>query len=87
MATGATLVVGADVSAVKPALDSVGIAARQAGQDVENAFNGATTATKPAEAAQWGLFGALKEVRGEARAHSRVFNFYGAQIASLTGVT
>lgn len=33
-----------------------------------------------------GLFGSMKELRSEARSHDRVFNFYGQQLAGLTGI-
>jgi hypothetical protein len=86
MAAGTYVAVGADVSQVKPALDSVTKAAQQAATDVAGAFQGWTDATGKAEKAHWGLEGALKGVRTEIRDGERLTGFYVKQLASMVPV-
>jgi hypothetical protein len=82
MATTTLEIIGKDsgataaVKGVNAALADSGVAADQANIH----FHGLKGSSD-------GLFGSLKDLRGEARQHDRVFNFYGAQLASLTGVT
>lgn len=66
----------AQAEAVAKALDQLGVSADAVKFNFQNSQKGADS-----------LFGSLKELRGEARQHERVFAYYGAQLASLTGTS
>lgn len=89
MASGS--VVQVEIAASFGQFQTALVAANQAMKEMVAGMKGSMgelpSAIKPAEHATDGLFGAMKDLRLEARQHDRVFNYYGQQMASLTGVT
>jgi hypothetical protein len=85
--TGAKVVIGVDVTEVKPKLDSVSMAVVQAGKDVEGSFQGWVGAADSAGHATDSLYVKMKELKGEATQHQRVFKFYGTQLAELLPIS
>jgi hypothetical protein len=64
----------ATAEALAKSLDQLGLSADQVNIHMKNGKEGTD-----------GLFGSMKDLRGEARQHERVFSYFGAQLASATG--
>lgn len=88
-ASGSSLRFQIEVAAdqAEKTLKAMTVAFNEAGAQARIAMSGAATASKTAGAEVVDLFGKMKELRGEARQHERVFNYYGTKVAEVTGLT
>lgn len=84
---GAMVVIGADVSEVKPKLDSVSVATQALGKEVGASFNGWVGPAANAGKATKGLEGTLKSLRGEIKGGDRLVGFYVKQVAAIAPIS